>query len=277
VVSRDAHGRWGDWCNHLSWLRKSGPFRGLPIGSSLGFEFAACLPRVVLEGFEPQENEDVLGGIFVGWIQSPAVLVGQFKVGRGKVLACTLKLSDSFGSDPMATAILPRLISYVGSSTFRPKKQVEWRICDRVLLPTAETQPVSWRYTTERPPEGWEQPGFDDSAWSEGKAGFGTAGTPGTIIGTIWDGSDIWVRWRGELGEAADHAVLRLHHDEDAEVYINGQRALHERGYATEYEDHVLSAEAVKALAKGPVVIAAHCHQTVGGQYLDLGVRYSAR
>ncbi|MHC5056935.1 MAG: hypothetical protein ACYTKD_19815 [Planctomycetota bacterium] len=35
----------------------------------------------------------------------------------------------------------------------------------RVILPNAlETDEAEWRYTTSRPHEGWEKPGFDDSS-----------------------------------------------------------------------------------------------------------------
>ena len=46
------------------------------------------------------------------------------------------------------------------------------------------TRPITWRYTTDRPSGDWTQPGFDDSGWKEGPAGFGTAGTPGIKVAT---------------------------------------------------------------------------------------------
>ncbi len=52
----------------------------------------------------------------------------------------------------------------------------------------------NWRFTTERPAAGWENPGFDDREWKEGPGGFGTAGTPGAAIGTNWNTPDIWLR-----------------------------------------------------------------------------------
>ena len=42
------------------------------------------------------------------------------------------------------------------------------------IVPTAQQQPVTWRYTLEKPADDWVKPGYDDSAWKQGPAGFGT-------------------------------------------------------------------------------------------------------
>jgi hypothetical protein len=43
-----------------------------------------------------------------------------------------------------------------------------------VVVPTSETEPITWRYTTQTPPDTWFKPEFDASAWKEGPGGFGT-------------------------------------------------------------------------------------------------------
>ena len=40
----------------------------------------------------------------------------------------------------------------------------------------------------------WMSTDFNDSSWTQGESGFGTAGTPGAIIGTTWQTDDIWLR-----------------------------------------------------------------------------------
>jgi hypothetical protein len=141
-----------------------------------------------------------------------------------------------------------------------------------VVVPAADRQQATWSYTTTQPAAGWTGQAFDDSAWRHGQSGFGTAGTPGAIVGTVWQTADIWLRRQVEL-PAGNYDDLKawLHHDEDAEVYINGVLALKAGGFITGYDAFPLIPERDSALKPGKNLIAIHCHQTTGGQYVDLG------
>jgi hypothetical protein len=141
------------------------------------------------------------------------------------------------------------------------------------IVPNALQGRVVWKYTTEKPPADWIKPDFDDSKWSEGIGGFGTEGTPGTVVNTTWSTSDIWLRRQFTLNKAdLGNAKIELHHDEDAEVYFNGVLAAREPGFLTTYEEVQPAADAVEALQNGTNVMAVHCHQTTGGQYIDVGI-----
>ena len=134
---------------------------------------------------------------------------------------------------------------------------------------------AEWKYTTEKPADGWEKPGFDDRAWKTGVGGFGTKGTPGAKIGTTWNTSDIWLRRHVKLAaapKAEDGLLLSLHHDEDTEVFFNGVRAGAFPGYTSSYEQFPVPAAAKAALKAGDNVLASVTHQTMGGQYVDWGV-----
>ncbi|MBX3443037.1 MAG: hypothetical protein KF774_11585 [Planctomyces sp.] len=140
------------------------------------------------------------------------------------------------------------------------------------LSPTSEESPQSWRYTLSAPAEGWQQADFDDSGWESGNGGFGTRGTPGAAIGTEWRTPDIWCRREIELAESPKGDLgLRIHHDEDAEVYLNGRLVASLTGYTTSYKVLVIPG-GTEALAAGRNVIAVHCRQTGGGQYIDVGL-----
>jgi hypothetical protein len=125
-----------------------------------------------------------------------------------------------------------------------------------------------WRWTTDKPADAWNKPGFDDSAWCEGTAGFGRPGTPGGKITDHWTTKDIWLRRSFELD--VDPATLRFAfdacHDEDVEVYVNGVLAMSAKGYITKFRMFSLAKAAQAALREGTNQLAVHCHQTTGGQ-----------
>jgi beta-galactosidase len=129
-----------------------------------------------------------------------------------------------------------------------------------------------WRYTFQKPAEGWAKPDFNDSAWSKGRGGFGTQGTPGARIGTGWSTPAIWLRKTFQLDSVPELPTLLIHHDEDAEVFLNGRPVASFEGFSNQYEVHSLSDEASKTLVAGVNVLAIHCRQTRGGQYIDAHV-----
>ncbi len=142
-----------------------------------------------------------------------------------------------------------------------------------VIVPAADTSPSMWSYTTTRPTEAWVKADFDASSWKRGQSGFGSAGTPGAIIGTTWRSGDIWLRREVDLPKAdLDELQAWFYHDEDAEVYVNGVLALKLAGYVSGYDTFPLTPEGRAAFKPGKNVIAIHCHQTGGGQYVDFGL-----
>ena len=144
------------------------------------------------------------------------------------------------------------------------------------IVPDARTEAAVWQYTTDRPDgDGWTKPTFAASDWKSGRAGFGTQGTPGAVIGTRWDTDDLWVRRQMHLPENLNPANVQftVYHDEDVEIYVNGVLATTEAGYNGAYQPMSISDEAKALLKPGATVtIAAHCHQTTGGQDLDIGL-----
>ncbi len=127
-----------------------------------------------------------------------------------------------------------------------------------------------WRYTLRRPADNWRQADYDDAGWTEGSGGFGTHSTPGARVGTVWATNDIWLRKSFTLDAIPDETALLIHHDEDAEVYINGQGVAVLKGYTQEYKVVPIDAEKRGALRAGRNVMAVHCRQTRGGQFIDV-------
>ena len=145
------------------------------------------------------------------------------------------------------------------------------------VIPTAATQPALWRWTVADPAKNWMQPTFKDDEWNEGKSAFGTATTPGTdgILNTTWNTKDIWLRRVVTLPqELGSKLRLRIHHDNKAEVYIDGIPAWSAVNIETrDYGIFEISPEAMTRLKPGAkIILAAHGHNGVGGQVLDVGL-----
>ena len=66
--------------------------------------------------------------------------------------------------------------------------------------------------------------------------------------------------------------AFRIHHDEDAEIFINGVLAATVQGYVTEYVEVPMLPAARAALKEGENLVAVHCRQTGGGQSIDVGI-----
>ena len=142
------------------------------------------------------------------------------------------------------------------------------------IMPTSRQAPATWRYTLTQPPENWVSPSFDASGWKEGPAGFGTRGTPGAVVRTTWDTSDIWLRREFTMPRTASpNLQLYVYHDEDVEVYVNGILAASDAGFTTSYVPLEMTSGAQEQLKPGALItLAVHCHQTTGGQGIDLGL-----
>ena len=143
------------------------------------------------------------------------------------------------------------------------------------VVPTSHVNPIIWAYTLTKPGEDWIKPDFDDSQWTKAPGGFGR-GSPDCNAHTDWNTSDIWIRRTFDLPDG-DRSKLQLnvYHDEDVEVYINGVLAGAANGFSTKYDLLQMTADSRVALKTGQNTFAVHCHQTDGGQFIDVGLATS--
>jgi len=148
----------------------------------------------------------------------------------------------------------------------------------REVVPTSRERGQPWRYTETQPPPDWVEAAFDDGAWPRGIGGFGTEETPGARVGTPWEGSDLWLRREFDLsgtewaGLQGAKLYLSVHHDEDAEVFLNGVQIATLEGYTTGYSLQSMAPDALGLLTTGLNTLAVHVHQSDGGQYIDVGI-----
>ncbi len=138
------------------------------------------------------------------------------------------------------------------------------------IIETSRVTPLDWRYTIEAPPSNWMQAGFNDSGWKTGPATFGNF----DFCRTKWTTSDIWIRREFTVPQGKySNLHFTAYYDEDISIYVNGVLASKEPGYSPGYEDLDIRPEAAALLKPGAkIMIAAHCHQTYGGQIIDLGL-----
>lgn len=284
-VTRDKNGWWGDWCSGVNFFRPDGartggPWASLPQTKQFDFTFRRVIPRRVLVGWDfATEFDDVWAGLFLGWVRNPAAFAAGFKIGEGKVFATTFDLVKNANEDPVSLSMLGDLISFVASRKFAPKKAVEIVRADlpTVLLPTAEagkgtTGGAAWRYSTTLPKEGWTTPSFDDSGWKTGRSGFGKGIEPAPSR-TRWSGTDIYLRAVVPVPDSGiSRAQIRLFHDDDAEIWVNGEPLLTRPGYVTDYEDIALSPDQIALFVPGENIVCVHCKNVAGPQYVDLGI-----
>jgi hypothetical protein len=132
-----------------------------------------------------------------------------------------------------------------------------------------------YRFTTTAPQGDWTSAEIDDSGWASGLAPFGHALAG---VRTPWTNDDIWLRQNFDSDASViQTAALVIFHDEDTEVYVNGQQIWKRSGYTTGYEAFDVTEALRKALRKGGNTLAVHTHQTTGGQFIDLALLCETR
>lgn len=139
-----------------------------------------------------------------------------------------------------------------------------------MIVPSAEEKKTSWKYTEVSPADNWMSPDFNDTSWKKGEGMFG--GSLGGNVRTIWSTSDIWLRQEVVVNEDIAEPVLKIAHDDDYEVYVNGQLLISETGSSGGYKYMKLDSEKGQLFRKGKNLVAVHCVNTGGEQFIDLGI-----
>lgn len=127
-----------------------------------------------------------------------------------------------------------------------------------------------WKYVTQTPDSEWTQLSYDDGSWKSGLAGFGAKGGWDWAIRTPWTTNDIWLRQEFTYdGTPIDRALLVTHYDNGTEVYLNGVRIWAGQAWNGGYDGFAVTDGVKKSIKTGPNMIAIHCHQDGGGQFID--------
>ncbi len=139
----------------------------------------------------------------------------------------------------------------------------------QTLLPASDEENYTCRYTETLPAEGWQRQEFDDGTWKTGTAPFSDDKTAG---GTGWLSKNIWIRRTFVVDQVdINKLILKLHHDDNIEVYINGEKIYDHTGWTNKFI-YVPVENGKKLLKKGQNILAIHCANTAGGSWLDAGL-----
>jgi len=153
-------------------------------------------------------------------------------------------------------------------------KELNYEVIDpdnvEMLLPSAEDKATQWSYTQEKPTDNWYASDFDDSQWKKGPAVFGGKDT--SEAKTTWATSDIWLRKEFTVNDPNIEPVLKIRHDDNYEVYVNGTLLIAEDGVSKPYKYIKLDTDKGKLFKKGKNLVAVYCHDGGGERFIDVGI-----
>ena len=142
----------------------------------------------------------------------------------------------------------------------------------RVYRKDAASQTSSAVDALKAPATGWYRLDYNDSEWQEAVFPMGSPNY-GLPYVSRWTGeyNCYWIRREFYLDgftSLLPH-TLRVFHDDDYKLYINGTQVLSEDGWTT---DTPIEKNVSRYLRRGRNVIAALVQQNTGGAYFDCGI-----
>jgi hypothetical protein len=137
---------------------------------------------------------------------------------------------------------------------------------EKPYLPLIDSKAATpeFKYLTDTPEGAWMESSFEDQNWKSAAAPFGdnTAETK-----TAWNTSDIYLRKDFDVKRIpAEKVYLKLNHDDNVVVYLNGKSIYEKTGWVHEYIYIPVDKEKLKA---GKNTLAIHVKNTAGGRHID--------
>jgi len=177
------------------------------------------------------------------------------------------------------TAVSKSLVEGMLSYSDLDKGDLSAYICDYESIETEnllgteallDTMTGGWKYTFTDPGDEWYNK--STASWKTGSAPFGDRSTDKTV----WNGNnnDIWLvhDFTATAAQTSKAVYLRLFHDDDVEVYLNGEKVYASGGYLSKYTIYKIVGLKLKA---GNNHLAVHVKQQTGGRAADCGVYVS--
>lgn len=138
------------------------------------------------------------------------------------------------------------------------------------VLPTSDEKAYSVKFTEEEPVAGWENGQFNDANWKTANAPFTDNKS---MKGTGWYSKNLWMRRTFNLANTNFNKLhLKINHDDNAEVYLNGEQVYSYKGWLNKFQYFAINDAVKQNLKKGKNVLAIHVANTAGGAWLDAGL-----
>ncbi len=121
----------------------------------------------------------------------------------------------------------------------------------------------------------WAQPDYNDSNWATEDAAWGSGGEyPYCRHEWKAENSDIYIRRTVNLSseDLTKDLWIQYSHDDVFELYLNGHRIINTGETWRQGEQYQLTSTDKTYLVEGENLLAAHCHNTTGGAYVDFGL-----
>ncbi|MEP7106985.1 MAG: DUF4965 domain-containing protein [Ferruginibacter sp.] len=145
----------------------------------------------------------------------------------------------------------------------------------KTIVPASDEINYEAAYTESTPAADWMTASFDDNRWQKGISPFGDHKT---VSKTMWLTKDIWVRREFTINNLdLNNLFLKLWHDDDVEVYLNGEAVYKSKGWTNKFIYIPVKEEIKNSIKKGKNILAIHVANTAGGAWLDAGIVEESR
>jgi len=136
------------------------------------------------------------------------------------------------------------------------------------ILPSSGATGYNAKITESKPGTGWQSTSFNDGVWKNAPAPYGDS-----EAATSWKSEDLWLRREFDLQATNFQKLfLKLKHDDNVEVYLNGEKIYSREGWSEKFEYHEIPQSIMNELKKKNNLLAIHVRNTAGGQWLDAGI-----
>lgn len=141
------------------------------------------------------------------------------------------------------------------------------------VAPASSEKEWIGKYTTEDPGKDWQITTFNDSAWVQGSAAFGTEGAQNVC--TPWNTKRLWIRREVSFDPSLvknRQLFIRYSHNDGMQLFINGKELVHTGTKARNDVKVQIPDSILETMKDGKALVAARCVNWGGTSFADFGL-----